>query len=892
MTMALAAGTRLGSYIVHSPLGAGGMGEVYRATDTRLNRDVALKILPDSFAGDADRVARFQREAQLLASLNHPNIAAIHGLEDAAGVKALVLELVEGPTLADRLTTGRMPLEEAIPIARQIAEALEAAHEHGIVHRDLKPSNIKVRPDGTVKVLDFGLAKSSDPARTDIDITQSPTLMSPAATQAGIILGTAAYMSPEQAKGKAVDKRADIWAFGCVAFEMLAGRRAFEGDDVADIMAAVLRGEPDWRKLPQNTPRVLIRLLKRCLEKDRRQRLHDIADARLDLQDAFTADQAVAQTATSRHALLRRLVPSLAAVIVAAVLAGFAAWTLKTAPAATPARFTVQPPPGQNYVATSRHLVAVSPAGTHLVYVANNGLNLRALDQLETTPLRGTEGLGDSAARSPFFSPDGKSIGFWQGGQLKRIGIEGGAAVTIADMNIPFGASWGDDDVILFGRGTDGIWGVPATGGAPERVIETVNGEFLHGPQRLPDGDHVLFTARQNGTSDWNEGQIVIQSLETGKRHIIVPRGRDGRYVATGHLLYAQSGTLFAIRFDAGRLETSGGAVSFAEDVDDAGGGSGAAHFAVSKNGSLAYVRDTATFSRSTPIWVDRTGREVGSLTADPVQGLAYPRLSPEGRRFAAISNGDVWVYDLDGRPPIRLTSNGNLFSPLWSPDGRRIIFESSTPSALMAIAADGSASAPEQVSPEGHIHPHGMSEDGTELLAVSIDPATVGSLTGADIVRFKADVKSELEPVVQTQYREGFEGASLSPDRRWLAYVSNATGLPEIWIQAYPGPGAPVRISPNGGVEPVWARNGRELFYLEGRRMMGVALDLRSGVSFSAPKPLFQSEYATGVTQPPSYDVAADGRFLMLKRVDGQALAPPIVVTLNWFEELKRRLP
>ena len=892
--MTLTAGTRLGPYTVQSALGAGGMGEVYLATDTRLNRNVALKILPDAFARDADRLARFQREAQVLASLNHPNIGAIHGLEETGDVKALVLELIEGPTLADRLAQGPMPLAEALPVALQIVDALEAAHEQGIVHRDLKPSNIKLRPDGTVKVLDFGLAKAADPARSGVDLTRSPTLMSPAATQLGFIIGTAAYMSPEQAKGKPADKRADIWAFGCVLFEMLAGTRAFAGDDVSDTMAAILRGDPEWTRLPADTPRAIVRLLKRCLEKDRRQRLHDIADARLDLQEALSApaEDTAAPGAAPRRSLARRILPVAAAVILTAALTGLAAWMWRPEAIVQQTRFLVPLQPGEAYTATGRHVLALSPAGTHLVYVANLRLNVHALDQLETTALRGTDGIGDSAARAPFFSPDGRSIGFWQGGQMKRVGLEGGAAVSIVETPIPFfGASWTEDDVILFGKGTEGIWRVAASGGTPERIVEAQNGESAHGPQLLPDGEHLLFTVRPKGTSDWNDGQVVVQSLRTAERRVIVPRGRDGRYVPTGHLLYAQGGTLFAIRFDADRLEAIGGAASIVEGVDDAGGNSGAAHFAVSDNGSLVYVRDSVTFGRATPVWIDREGREQALLTREPIQGVAFPRLSPDGGRFSVIAAGDVWVYDLQGRPPIKLTSNGNLFSPLWSPDGRRLIYESSSPAALMAVAADGGGAAPEQVSPEGHFHPHGISADGTEIVAVMLDAGTAGNLTGADIVRLPAGVKSEPQPVVRTPNREGFEGASLSPDRRWLAYVSNATGLQEIWIQPYPGPGAPVRISPNGGIEPVWAGNGRELFYIEGRKMMAVTLDTRAGLSFAAPKQLFELDYAI-TSQPPSYDVAADGRFLMLKPADGQSMAAPIVVALNWFDELRRRLP
>ena len=890
MSLALAAGTRLGAYTVHSALGAGGMGEVYRATDTRLNRDVALKILPDLFAHDADRLARFQREAEVLASLNHPNIAAIHGIEESGGIKALVLELVDGPTLSDRIAGGPIPVAEVIPIARQIAEALEAAHEHGIVHRDLKPSNVKLRPDGAVKVLDFGLAKTTDPARSRTELTQSPTLMSPAATQAGLIMGTAAYMSPEQAKGRPVDKRADIWAFGCVLFEMLTGARAFEGDDVSDTMAAILRGEPDWSRLPADTPRALVKLVKRCLHKDRRGRLHDVGDARLELEDAADApSDAPAIAAAGRQPMWPRVLPIAAATLAAGLLAASAAWTLKPGAPVQQRQFLISLPPGEAYSTPGRNLLALSPRGTHLVYVANGRLNLRALDELEPVPIRGTDGVGDGASRGPFFSPDGRWVAFWQTGQLKRISLDGGSSVTIADMRTPFGASWNDDDTILYGLGPEGIWKVPATGGTPERVIAVSEGEFAYGPQLLPDGEHVLFTLRPKGTTDWNDAHIVVQSLRSGERRTVVERGRDGRYVPSGHLLYVLRGTLFATRFDAGRLAVRGGAASLIEGIPDAGGQSGAVHYAIAQDGSLAYVRSGETAGRATPVWVDRTGRELQQLTQAPIAGLTYPRLSPDGRRFAAIAGGDLWVHDLEGRPPIKLTAVGGLYSPVWSPDGTRIVYESSTPSGLMSIAADGTSMA-ERVSPEGHFHPMVVLENG-DVITISLDPDQVGIVTGSDIVRMSPKADGKPEPVVVTANREGFEGTSLSPDGRWLAYVSDITGVPEVWVQPYPGPGAPRRVSPNGGIEPVWSRNGRELYYLEGRKMMAVAVDASRDFSFKAPKQLFETASLT-MSQPPSYDVSADGRFLMLKPTDGQAAAPPIVLALNWFEELKRRLP
>jgi serine/threonine-protein kinase len=883
MSMTLSPGTRLGPYTVVSPLGAGGMGEVYRATDTRLNRDVALKLLPDAFAGDADRLARFQREAQMLASLNHPNIGAIHGLEEASGIKALVLELVDGPTLADRLASGPMPVAEAVTTAKQIADALDAAHEHGIVHRDLKPSNIKLRPDGTVKVLDFGLAKTTDSARTDVDLTQSPTLVSPAVTQAGFILGTAAYMSPEQAKGRNVDKRSDVWAFGCVLYEMLTGARAYEGDDVTDTMAAILRGEPDWTRMSADVPPALVRVVKRCLEKDRRQRRHDIADVRMDIDDAMTVPPAGAATTIGRRWTMGQLAAGAALLLVAAGVGAAIAWNARPAsPPPTVRRFALPLAPNENYSNIGRHILALSPDGAHLVYVANLRLNLRHLDQLTSTVIPGTEA-GGSAAREPFFSHDGQSIAYWADGQLKRVALGGGTPVALAEIPNPFGASWSADDTILYGS-VQGIWRLPGSGGTPELVIKANDGELLHGPQLLPDGEHVLFTFGSRAAT-WDAASIVAQSLRTGTRTVILKGGRDGRYVRTGHLVYGAKNTLFAVRFDPGTLKTKGGAVSMVDNVANAGSASGASQFAIADNGALAYISEGRA-ARGAFVWVDRSGREDPAPASAEIAGVENPRLSPDGRRLALISEGSLWVQDLQGRPPIKLTFDGPHYSPIWSADGTRIFFEAGT--GVMSIAADGSGK-PEAASPTGHLHAHAATKEG-EIVVARL-PDSVGGAKSTDILRLTPGAKAEMKPVVATDSIEGLDGLSLSPDGRWLAYSSQATGASEIWVQAYPGSGAAVRVSPNGGVEPVWSKNGRELFYLEGRRMMVVAVQPGPAFSFSPAARLFDNAY-TQTSQPPTYDVAADGRFLMIKGAGPQVTAPPIVLTLDWFEELKRRLP
>ena len=492
--MPLHPGTRLGPYAIAAQIGEGGMGEVYQATDTNLARQVAIKVLPASVAADPERLARFDREAKTLAALNHPNIAQIHGLEKSAGTIALVMELVEGPTLADRIAQGAIPIDEALPIAKQIAEALEAAHEQGIIHRDLKPANIKVRPDGTVKVLDFGLAKALEPASAlgasaGQGLSQSPTITTPAMTMAGMILGTAAYMSPEQAKGRIVDRRSDVWAFGAVLYEMLTGKRAFGGEDISETLADVMRVEPAWETLPAELSPSLSTFLKRCLQKDPSQRLGDIHDMRLALEGAFeTGVSQTAPVAAVAQSAWRRALPATAALMVGGLVVWFAARPAPQPP--TPiTRFLIPLAAEETFSGAGRLIVALSPNGRDIAYTANNALVLRPLDQLQGLPIPGTEG-----ARNPFFSPDGQQVGFYALGQLKRVSISGGAPFTLAEAANPDGASWGEDDSILYGQGFRGIWRVPGAGGNPEQVIPLEAGELAHGPQLLPGGEWVLFT--------------------------------------------------------------------------------------------------------------------------------------------------------------------------------------------------------------------------------------------------------------------------------------------------------------------------------------------------------------------------------------------------------------
>ena len=902
--MALTSGVRLGPYEIAAPIGAGGMGEVYRARDTRLNRDVALKVLPDTFAADPDRLARFRREAQVLAALNHPNIAAIHGLEETGGgVSALVLELVEGPTLADRIAQGPIPLDEALPIARQIAEALEAAHERGIIHRDLKPANVKVREDGTVKVLDFGLAKALEGEPAAADVSQSPTL-SVAATRAGVILGTAAYMAPEQARGKAVDRRADIWAFGCVLYEMLTGRRAFGGDDLTDTLAFIITKEPDWSTLPANCPDAIRTLLKRCMEKDRQKRLPHIGVARIECAEGF-AGVAPAQAAAIRPkgvASNGRVAWSLAAVFLAAAIAfGVTAFrTPERTDLGVITRFVVNLPTGEQFSNTGRPAVAISPLGTHIVYSANGRLDLRALDQLERVPVRGTEGnpSDGTSSRHPFFSPDGQWIAFWQSGQLKKVSVTGGAPVTICAATIPFGATWGTDDTILFGAGPDGISRVSAAGGTPEVLITVDAGQSAHGPQMLPGGRAVLFTLRPQGGA-WDESQIVVQSLDVDDRKVLIDGGTDARYVPTGHLVYALQGTLLAVPFDVDALEVTGGPVPLVENIARPGlEQTGAAHFSVSADGTLVYIPDAAGAignPRGTLVWVDREGREE-PLTA-PARAYGLPRLSPDGQRIALEvqdEQRDIWIWHLTGETLTRLTLNpAQDQSPVWTPDGRRVIFSSTRTGVLDLFwqLSDGTGAVERLLESVIAQFPTSVSPDGTKLVVRR-------GLQGGDLMLLPLQGERRLEPLVQTRFQE--TNAEISPGGRWLAYESNESGRPEIYVRPFPNVNdGRWQVSAGGGMRPLWARSGQELFYLTPDFVL-MRAPISSTPVFKSGNPVKMfdaSAYSPRRGPGRTYDVSPDGRrFLMIKpSTEGaQQTRPPdsVIVVQNWFEELKKRVP
>src|SRR5262245_23834026 len=890
--MAIGPGTRLGPYEITALIGEGGMGKVWRAHHTALNRDDALKVLPDAFESDPDRLARFRREAQVLASLNHPNIAHVYGLEQADGVQALVMELVEGETLADRNARGPIPLDEALPIAKRIAEALEAAHEQGIIHRDLKPANIKLRPDDSVKVLDFGLAKLAESSAlgstSPYPLSLSPTITSPAMmTGVGVLLGTAAYMSPEQARGKAVDKRTDIWAFGCVVFEMLTGKRAFEGDDITETLAAVVKMEPDWNRLPEGTPPPIYTLLRRCLRKDHRQRLQDAASLRIEIEDTLSAPAAADSASVTGPAIWRKNLPWAVVLIAAVAVTALAMWSVTPAPPTRAvSRMAVNLPPGDQLGGGGLDFpaVAVSPDGTMLAYVATrNGvrqIHVRPLDAFESRSIPGTEG-----ALNPFFSPDGQWIGFWVGGSLKKVHVSGGAVLPLTNAAAVRGASWGTSAIVFTAATAGPLQLAPETGGPARPLTRLETGESTHRfPQFLPDGQAVLFAAG----AGVGALRVDVYSITTGRRRSLLAAGTSPRYVPPGYLIYATAGTLIAVSFDAKRLEVIGTSVPVVEHVLQSLA-NGFAHYDVSANGSLVYLSGGVQGIDRRMVWVDRNGTE--QTIKAPARAYRYPRLSPDGSRVAvSTEEGDshIWVYDARRDAFTRLTFDGGVnLMGAWTPDGKRIAFTSTKSGAQNPFwqPADGSGAAERLLTSELVTAPTSFSPDGKTVAFIQI-----GADTGYDIGVLQLSDGSA-RSFVRTRFFEG--GPVFSPDGRWLAYWSDETGRPEVFVQPYPGPGGKWQVSTDGGTEPVWNDNGRELFYRSGNKMM--AVDVSTGNTFSAGRPrmLFESEYVPSPASLRNYDVSSDGqRFLMLKPGTETQTVTQINVVTNWTEELKRLVP
>ena len=891
--MALKPGTRLGQYEIRGLIGAGGMGEVYQGHDTKLERDVAIKVLPEAFARDPERVARFKREAKVLASLNHNNIAAIYGLEESGPTHFLVMEYVPGETLADQVRRGAVEMPEALHIASQISDALEHAHEKTVMHRDLKPANVKVTPDGTVKVLDFGLAKAFAAAPELSDPSNSPTL-SAMPTLPGVILGTAAYMSPEQARGKTVDKRTDIWALGCVLYELLTGNQTFRGEDVTEILASVVKAEPEWTALPAETPHGIRVLLRRSLEKDSKKRYRDAADVRIQIEETLAAPSPVQLPAVAPPALpLWRRAAPWAVGLVLSVVVGIAVWGLKPSPATQGmTRFALMQPPEERLVVPSASL-ALSPDGTQLAYVSLSGgqqkLYLRPLDSLEPKAIAGTEG-----ANNPFFSPDGQWVGIFAGGKMKKVSVSGGAALALCDASgTPNGASWGPNDTIVYGTGgaSSSLYQVSASGGTPQLLsrADASKGEVSYRwPEFLPNGKAVLYTA---GTSSGNydDAQIMVLKLDTGERRVLVQGGTSPHYLPTGHLIYARAGTIMARPFDLNRLEATGEAVPLLEGVIT-NPSNGTAQMAASANGTLVYAPGSAAaLAQSRLVWVDRRGNV--SPVLDTLHAYETPRLSPDGERIAVTvreSFTDIWVYQVGRGTLTRLsfepTENE---TPAWTPDGKRVAYSSARPGGPRVLfwkAADGSTPEEKLFTEEtltDHHHIGSWSPDGRTLALTNY--AGLG-----DLWMLPLEGQKKLQPFLKTDFNE--RTPQFSPDGHLIAYTSNESGRDEVYVRAYPGPGGKWQISTDGGAEPVWARNGRELFYRNGDKMMAVAIVAQPFAS-GQPKLLFEGVYGRSINnREANYDASPDGqRFLMVKASEQRSAATQINVVLNWFEELRR---
>jgi len=894
-------GRRLSEYEVTARIGAGGMGEVYRARDVKLGREVAVKVLPATMAHDAARIARFRREAQILATLNHPHIAAIYALEESDDVVALVLELVDGATLADRIQQcrpGRLPLNDALTIARQMAEALEAAHAKGIVHRDLKPANIKAPGGGAVKVLDFGLAKAIDEEATR-DRLHLPTVHE---TQEGMIVGTAAYMSPEQARGLAVDKRTDIWAFGCVLYEMIAGRRAFEGDTAADCAAAILGGDPDWNALAPLASPSIVRLIKRCLEKDARQRLADIGDARRALEAALAGGSAKRRVPALTYAA------SLAGVLAAGALGAVAVRQLTL----RPVRAEIGLANDEFIPSTHSSELAISGDGTLIAYASSKRMaslpNMGPMDMTAMTEQIDVRPVGRGAARplggalgsGPFFSPDGKSLGFWHAptGTLRRVAVTGGAPVKICDVVSGIaGAAWGPDDTIVFAWFD--LFRVPASGGSPTTLlkVDEERGErFFRHPSFLPSGKAILFTVGMADSYSYDDADVVVLSLDTGRKKILVRGGTSPRYAPSGHLIYARAGTLFAVPFDAQKLEVTGQPFPVVDGVFMSAN-TGMAAFSISRAGDLVYAAGPEERGTRVPVWVDKNGRK-SPLPVKP-QSYLHPRLSPDGRRLAIEVEGashDIFTYDFDrGGEPTKMSFDGASHWPLWTADGRRLTFRSwKTGTMTMWWMPADRSRPPEQLTTVGSMQsPESWSPDGRTLAFTQMNDRQSGS----DIYTLSLDGDKTPRALLRTKFSEG--SPKFSPNGAWIAYSTNESGQSEVWAMAYPG-GERIPISTNGGTDPIWRRDGRMLYYRLGDQMMAVDVSYGPSLTASKPRALWSGNFlagagsSCGMAGPTSanYDVAPDGeRFLMIEDASSPAQSEHLRIVSNWSAELKQGL-
>jgi tRNA A-37 threonylcarbamoyl transferase component Bud32 len=910
----LVIGTTLGPYRIVDRLGAGGMGEVYRGRDATLNRDVAIKVLPASMASDADRLARFRREAQVLASLNHPNIAHVYGFEcaplaDGSSANLLAMELVEGEDLAERLRRGAIPVDEGLTIARQIADGLAEAHERGVVHRDLKPANVKVTPDGRVKILDFGLAKAfaGEPADSIAlsQLAHSPTFTRQM-TEAGLILGTAAYMSPEQARGKTVDRRADIWAFGVVLYEMLSGTRLFAGDTVSDTLAEVLKTDPDWTRLPAETPPAVRRLLRRCLERDAKKRLGWIGDVGHDLDDPPAAIEPVSSAGSPVAAgPWRRALPLAGAVLLGAgslaLVASFAGWGGAPDRPAPVSRLTIESaaPPDD---------VAISPDGTRILLRRGRTLELRSMSDFEAVAVK----MADVAVFDEvIFSPDAQTIAFSVGVMLKRIPATGGAAMDVARLpGDPEGCSW-SAEYIYCGLGAGGIVRVAASGGAVEQVITLPAGEHAATPRLLPGGDALLFTLAPGvQRPNWQRSSIVVQSLTSGRREVVAASGSDARYLPTGHVAYVVEGVLFAVGFDTVNNRPAGTPVAIVQGVGRRTRGGvlqPQSNADVAGNGTLVYLPGSVTRSADKQIVItERTGKErVLTLGPDLYES---PRVSPDGRQLALSTNGPqeaaVLIYDLSETHAIRrLTFAGRSRLPVWSPDGRRLAFQSDRDgdTAIHVQAADGSGDVERLTKADaGVVHiPESWSRDGRYLsfsvVAASGVELWLRSMDDGSVARF-GDVRSNA-PM----------NSAFSPDGQWIAYTERGRSgntPTAVFVQPVPATGARYQVSTDNdaGHHPFWAPGGKELFHwsIGGSVLVSTSMTLSGSVTAGRPVRVpGEHPSNTSALGPLNYDITPDARAFVSARSISDAAAAgagsgrgAVRVVLNWHEELKQRVP
>jgi eukaryotic-like serine/threonine-protein kinase len=902
--LALSPGDRLGVYEIVAPLGAGGMGQVYRAQDTRLNRVVAVKAMHESFAQNPERAARFEREAQLLASLNHPNIAAIYGVEEAQGSTFLVLEFVDGRSLADMLKSGAMHVPEAFAVAKQIADALASAHERGIIHRDLKPANVMVTADGEVKVLDFGLGKTLDGEGSPGGDPSAPSAHSPtmtmAATQAGLIMGTAGYMSPEQAKGRAADRRSDVWAFGCVLYEMLTGRKAFEGEDITDTLAAIVRGEPDWALLPAGLSPSARVLLERCLVKDRSQRISDMSVARFLMSDtaqslsgASRATEEKAPTGPAR----RVLPPVLAtAAIVGIATFGLTRW-LEPADITRGdgvAHVSVLLPDGVEMGSTHLLPLALSHDGTRVAFVgASDGKNqiyVRTLSDPEPKALIGTDG-GDS----PFFSPDGQWIAFFSGSKLRKIAVGGAALQTLADAPFHRGGDWGDDGYIYFApTNMTGIWRVPESGGVATEVTrrEPTSGEISHRWPQLIAGTRTLVFGVWTGPGD-DEHHVAVQTVGEAEHHVIVRGGDAPRCAAKlGVLLYTRLGELFAAPWrppqtDLGRAVP----VATSEHPNDSIGNEGCGNYAVSDDGALAYLAGGRTRNGARLVWIDRAGaRRSAALPERAYENVA---ISPDGTRAIVQIRGSVttlWMHDFgrNSLTPIG-SSPGSSQAPLWTADGTRVIYRGTRQGSrnLYWRAVDGTGDEERLTTkPDVSQTPTSVTPDG-RWLAFNENGAQEPGGVGIWVMRLDGDRKPQRLFAAPAGEVDG----QFSPDGKWIAYQVTVSSREEIYVAPFPGPGARHQISTDGGTEPLWSRDGRELFFQNGPQLMVVEVAPGAALSAGVPHLVHEGRFFKTINGNSSWSVTPDGkRFLRIQQVEPERAITSFELVLNWFSELKER--